>query len=151
MSALDNYFAMEPLLLARLREQLGVSVEQIGGAAEFYQAAENGGPFPAVFAVLVDEEVTNAGHSGRVLHPVQVWRVAVVDSPAQCADSGCADYARAGRLLVRIYNALAGWRASSDFQVMQRTGKGLFDYPPGLVVASMDFRVGIPRALGELA
>lgn len=146
-----NYLAVEPLLIARLKAQLGNAVEQVGGVAEFEAALDADGPYPAAYVLYAgDRRLDNSGGTGRLLRPIQLWQVGLRTQPMIDPDNGRTSMVQTGTLMSLVIDALAGWRPAPEFQVLKRVqdrGQSVF-YASGTALVVLDFEVGVPVTLG---
>jgi hypothetical protein len=148
-----NYLAVEPLIIARLVEQIGGDLEKIGGVAEFEATLDADGPYPSAFVLYDNEIVGQRGHDGRLMRSLQTWQVSLLARPEIDTQNGNASLVAAGTLLSRIIDALTGWRPAEGFQVLKRVqarGKSVV-YANGLALFVLDFEVGLPITLGGTA
>lgn len=152
MSIPANYFAVEPLLIARIATQLGAGLLKVGGVVEFEAALENDGPYPSAFVLYDGESIDQKVPSGRLLRSLQRWQVSLLTRPAVNVASGYASLAASGTLLSTLVNALTGWTPAAGFQALTRVqarGQSVI-YANGLAMFTLDFEIGVPMSLGAL-
>lgn len=149
MSIPANYFAVEPLIIARIVSQLGVSLLKVGGVAEFEAALENDGPYPSAFVLYDGESIEQKGPTGRILRSLQRWQVSLLTRPAVNVTTGNASLSASGTLVSSLVTALSGWTPAVAFQVLQRVqnrGESVI-YANGLAMFVIDFEIGMPITL----
>lgn len=152
MSIPVNYFAVEPLIIARLVAQFGTDLQKVGGVAEFEATLENDGPYPSAFVLYDGESIEQKGPTGRILRSLQRWQVSLLTRPALNVNTGNASLVESGTLLSRIVDALTGWTPATGFQAMMRVqaaGQSVI-YANGLAMFTLDFEIGVPLSLGAL-
>lgn len=150
MSIPVNYFAVEPLLIARITAQLGDDLQKVGGVAEFEATLENDSPYPSAFVLYDGESIEQKGPTGRILRSKQRWQVALLTRPAIAVNTGNASLIESGTLLSRLVDALTGWVPAAGFQALMRTqanGQSVI-YANGLAMFTLDFEIGVPMGLG---
>lgn len=153
MSIPVNYFAVEPLVIARIVARLGTDLQKVGGVAEFEATLENDGPYPSAFVLYDGESIEQKGPTGRILRSQQRWQVSLLTRPAVNVNTGNASLAESGTLLSRIVDALTGWTPAAGFQTLMRVqaaGQSVI-YANGLAMFTLDFEIGVPLSLGALA
>lgn len=149
MSIPANYFAVEPLMIARIVAQLGAALLKVGGVAEFEYALENDGPYPSAFVLYDGESIEQKGPTGRILHAQQRWQVSLLTRPAVNTTTGNASLTASGVLVTNLVTALTGWPPAAGFQVLRRVqnrGESVI-YANGLAMFVLDFEVGVPVTL----
>lgn len=155
MSLPANYLAVEPLMIARIVDRIGLEsgggdLAVIGGLAEYDAALENDGPYPGAFVLLAEDDVDPAGHSGRRFMVTQRWQVALLTRPEITPATGAASLAGAGALLSQLIDALAGWTPAAGYQALRRVPPRAQSvaYANGLALFVLDFEVAIPVSMG---
>lgn len=152
MSIPVNYFAAEPLIIARLVALFGADLQKVGGVAEFEATLENDGPYPSAFVLYDGENIEQKGPTGRILRSQQRWQVSLLTRPAVNVNTGNASLVESGTLLSRIVDALSGWVPTAGFQALMRVqaaGQPVI-YANGLAMFTLDFEIGVPLSLGAL-
>ena len=147
----DNYLAVEPLMIARLEQELGRAVEAVGGVVEYERAlADPDSPRPAAFVLYAgDRAAENVAGQGRALRLTQLWQVGLLLRPEIDDQNGRASMAQAGRLIARVLKALAGHRFAPGFMPVRRVqdrGQTVY-YADGEALVVLDFEIGIPITL----
>lgn len=149
MSIPANYFAVEPLIIARIGAELGASLLKVGGVAEFEYALENDGPYPSAFVLYDGESIEQKGPTGRIQRSLQRWQVSLLTRPAVTVATGNASLVASGLLVSALVAALSGWTPDPGFQVLQRVqnrGESVI-YANGLALFVLDFEIGVPITL----
>ena len=153
MSIPVNYFAAEPLIIARITAQMGASLLKVGGVVEFEYALNNDGPYPSAFVRYDGEEIEQKGPTGRRMMSKQRWQVCLLTRPAISTTSGNASLSASGVLFSSLVNALTGWTPAPFFQAFQRVqvrGQSVM-YDNGLAMFILDYELGMPIAMSAAA
>ena len=119
---LTDYLAAEPLIVARLRDQVA-GVPHVLTAADLAGVEARAQHTPALHVIYDgDEPAGEAGQSdaGDVQITWQRWLVVLAVRSARDTLGGAGARALAGPLLVAVIQALAGWRPSADHSPMLR-------------------------------
>ncbi|MBF0098021.1 MAG: hypothetical protein HQM04_16290 [Magnetococcales bacterium] len=119
---MDNYFAVEPLIVARLKEQLfsTVTVQSIWGMPKIQEVPEL---LPSVLVLLEADQPGEINLYGAAQKIEQVWTCIVVVKDAAT---------EAGPLISQVIQALNGWQpAGTDFSPLRRIKSGFsHDHSP---------------------
>ena len=153
MSIPVNYFAAEPLIIARIVARLGASLLKVGGVAEFEYALENDGPYPSAFVLYDGENIEQKGPTGRRMASLQRWQVSLLTRPTISLDTGKASLGESGTLLSSLVDALSGWTPAPYFQALMRVqarGQSVI-YANGLAMFTLDYELGVPIAMSAAA
>lgn len=134
-----NLLALEPAILARLREQ--ITDIEIGSTAALAGALDITKLCPFIF-VAPDESDVGDTRQGRVSIEEQVWIVTLV--AATIPDKRLKDvtYQEAGEGLGQIYLALRGWTPAAGFKPMEYAGRPKPHHDLGWSAFPMAFRCG---------
>ncbi|MBF0098355.1 MAG: hypothetical protein HQM04_12455 [Magnetococcales bacterium] len=119
---MDDYFAVEPLIVARLRERLSsnITVQPTWGIAKIQEVPEL---LPAVLVLLEADQPGEINLSGAAQKIEQIWTCIVVVKDAA---------SEAGPLISQVIQALNGWKPKdTDFSPFRRIKSGFsHDYSP---------------------
>ena len=118
---MENYLAAEPLIVARLQEQVtGATVSSSWGMPAIRESHDLP---PSVIVFLEDDAPGAVADSGAAQKVEQTWLCLVVVRDAE---------ADAGSLISKVIRAMAGWKpAGSGFSVFKRVKSGYSpDYSP---------------------
>lgn len=119
-----DYLSAEPLIVARLRDQVeAVPDANVLTAADLAGVEARAQHTPALHVIYDgDEPAGEAGQSeyGDTQVVQQRWLVVVAVRSARDTLGGAGARALAGPLLVAVIQALAGWRPSADHSPMVR-------------------------------
>ncbi|MBF0263607.1 MAG: hypothetical protein HQL97_17415 [Magnetococcales bacterium] len=105
-----DYFALEPLIIARLREKLtDISIRSTWGAPKIHETTDLP---PAILLFLEDDQPGSVVENGACQKIEQTWLcLVVVNDPGN----------EAGPLISRVIRALSGWTpAESRFAAFKR-------------------------------
>lgn len=119
MDALDNYLAAEPLIIARLKEQVPEFVH-VGDWSEYSTLEEGAIATPAAFVMYGGDRLHDAGGKGAVQRIDQMWGVVVVVRNVAQRRAGTAIREEAGPLMMKTVNALMGWKPAPQFRELER-------------------------------
>lgn len=116
-----NFLALEPLLVARLAEQLAdlspkvhvMSAADLAGVTEATQIT------PAVHMVFFNYRVTETRPDGTVARIVQTWVPTVATRNVKDTRTGAAARATAGLIAWRVLQALMGFKPAGVSKPMQ--------------------------------
>lgn len=145
MSAADDFLALEPELLARLRTALAgqtpavhvLSQDDLAGVAEEKQLV------PAVHVVYQRYRVLESRGDGRAARIEQSWLAVVATRNTRNLASASGARTQAGKLAKVVAQALMGWRApgtATAFKLVDGPGAGFgngFGYLPLAFSAEM--------------
>lgn len=137
MSA-ENFLALEPLLVARLTEQLADMVPKVHvmSAVDLAGVTEATQITPAVHVVYQGYRVTETRPDGTVVRVVQTWLATVATRNARNLRTGDAARAEAGLIAGRVAQALMGFKpqaTSKPLRLVNGPGAGFsagFAYLP---------------------
>ena len=115
MSAADNFLALEPELMERLRAQLtGLTpAVHVLSSADLAGVTEEKQLTPAVHLVYQGYRVTESREDGAAARIEQTWLVVVTTRNTRGLKAGDEARAQAGPLASKVIAALMGWRAAS--------------------------------------
>ncbi|MBF0098974.1 MAG: hypothetical protein HQM04_19220 [Magnetococcales bacterium] len=121
---MDDYFAITPLIVARLRERLcsQITVQSTWGIGRIQETPEL---LPAVLVLLEADHPGEINLSGAAQKIEQVWNCIVV-----VKDAGT----EAGPLISQVIQALNGWQPENTlFSPFRRVKSGFHhDYSPSM-------------------
>lgn len=145
MSSHDNFLALEPLLLARLTEQLADLVPKVHvlAAVDLAGVTEATQLTPAVHVVYQGYRVVENKPDGRVARVEQTWLATVASRNMATLRTGSAARADAGLIAHRVRQALMGFKpahASKPLRLAEGPGAGFnagFQYLPLAFVAEL--------------
>lgn len=110
-----HFLALEPELLARLREQLGMQMPDLHllSAADLAGVTEERQLSPAVHVIYRGYRVLEVNSSRRSSRIEQTWLAVVATRNARAIKSGSEARADAGELAAKVVSALSGWQPPS--------------------------------------
>lgn len=117
MTTADNFMALEPLLLARLTEQLADLSPHVHvlAAVDLSGVTEDTQPTPAVHLVYQGYRVVESGSStGLMARVEQSWLATVATRNVRQLKSGQAARADAGAIARRVARALMGFKPAGS-------------------------------------
>lgn len=120
---MDNFFAAQPLLVARIQQE--VDVPFVLTAAEAALIEEQQQKTPAIYIVYAGgEPVGEPGRSeqGEVTVFRQRWAAVVAVRNVENTATGEGIREEAGPLIVQTYRALSGWRPAAGFNPLILVG-----------------------------
>jgi hypothetical protein len=129
---IDNLMMLEPLLTARLAEQLAdlspkvhvLSAADLAGVTEATQVT------PAVHVIYSSYRVTESRSDGRAARIAQTWLCVVATKNVKATRSGVAARVDAGLIAARVCKALLGYTppgTSKPLHLEQGPGAGFKD------------------------
>lgn len=138
MSSADNFLALEPELVERLRTRLAGLTPPVHvlTAADLDGVTEEKQLVPAVHVVYQAYRVAESRDDGLAARVDQTWLAVVTTRNARGLKSGAAARSEAGPLARKVAAALMGWRppsASKPLRLVDGPGAGLsagFAYLP---------------------
>lgn len=139
---MDDFLAAEPLIVACLQAALNPEpaegedkppVINVFAARDLATVQESGQITPAVHVLLDSFEADAITRDGKAQQITQRWLVVIVVRSADGVRAGEGVKASAGPLIVRTFNALAGWEPpGGDFSpLLHVTPPARPDYSPG--------------------
>lgn len=138
VAGIDNYLALEPLLLQRLAEQVlpGGQAVEVLGAPDLEHVTERDQRTPALHVLYDDYRPIQAQAGGLIAQTEQLWTVVVVVKNVRGRGKTAARE-DGGGLMVLVTRALQGWKPGTDHSRMQlanpryrATYRGGFAYFP---------------------
>jgi len=121
---LDNYYAAEAAIIARVRDQVP-DLKTVVGLSQEIKVDSATGALPGAVVVCDGHEPKDQA-GGRVLI-TQKWEITIVVS-APNDRSGAKARAEAGPLIVGVIRALAGWTPATGFSSMELQAGGWEEY-----------------------
>lgn len=120
MGASDNFLALEPELMARLRQQLAAlqPAVHVLSSADLADVTEEKQLTPAVHLVYQGYRVKESREDGAAARLEQTWLAVVTTRNARGLKTGDAARAQAGPLARQVIAALMGWRPASAAKVL---------------------------------
>lgn len=119
---MENYLALEPLLIDRLKAEVP-DFRAVLGMADLAAIMESSQPTPAAHVVYRGDSPVpgnnSAGH-GAVQLVAQNWWVVVAARNVRDTLGGADARADAGVLITKTLRALCGWQPSADFRPLIR-------------------------------
>lgn len=115
-----NWLALEPLLVARIRESMDglVPARHVQTASELAGVTERAQVSPAVHVLYRGSTIVQETGNGLIAEILQSWiTVVAVRNVAGILD-GEAARADAGALLTVLFEALAGWKPGTGFRTL---------------------------------
>lgn len=146
MAELQSFLALEPELMARLRERLdaaGLPKVHVLGAADLAGVTEEKQIVPAVHLVYQGHSVLESRADGTAARIGQTWLAVVATRNTRTVKTGAAARAEAGPLALLVARALMGWQppsAAKRLHLVQGPGAGFnagFAYLPLAVQAEI--------------
>lgn len=115
------FMALEPLLVARLREQLPTNV-MVFTASELAKIEAKAQYTPAVHVVNTGHDVSEANN---LVEITEKWLTVIAVRHAGDTVGGQGARASAGPIMSAVWDALHGWKPGTDYKAMRP------DSPPG--------------------
>lgn len=145
MNNLENFLALEPVLVARLVEQLADLVPKVHvlAAADLAGVTETTQLTPAVHVVYQGYRVVESKPDGRAARIEQTWLATVASRNMATLRTGSAARADAGLIAQRVCQALMAFKppvASKPLRLTEGPGAGFnagFQYLPLAFVAEL--------------
>lgn len=122
MAFKDNYFALQPLIIERLRQEVP-ELMFVAGSQSRKEVAEGVVPLPAALVIFGGDTVqpTKSGGRGAIQMVTLTFVIEIVVPSDWCAVSGEGSLMDGGHLYRQIIDALAGWKPSEEFDELYRT------------------------------
>lgn len=141
----DNFLALEPLLVARLAEQLADMNPKVHvlTAVDLSAVTEATQVTPAIHVIYQGHRITESASMGRMARVEQTWLAVVATRNMRQLATGDAARADAGRIVTRTYQALMGFKpapASKPLRLVDGPHGGFsagFQYLPLAFVAEL--------------
>ncbi len=140
----ENFLALEPLIVARLKEQLADITPKVHVLTAFDLAGvEESKQFtPAVHVIFGGYAVVSTPRSdGRAVRVSQKWIACPVVRNVHAARSGMATREDAGTLAQRVFQALLGFKPCNDITALQASHAPSGSYTPGFFYLPLAFTV----------
>lgn len=121
--AIDNLMALEPLLMARLAEQLADLSPKVHvlAAADLASVTEATQVTPAVHLLYQRYAITEARSDGKAVRLDQTWLAVVATRNVRDLRSGAAGRADAGLIARRVASALMGFKPALSSKPIRLT------------------------------
>lgn len=116
---IENWFALEPLLVERIKSRVPTDVLVAGIQDESGVSEATLGNAAILIMYHGDRPGDSAGH-GAASIDYQQWLIWVAVKNATQGDGGAAKRASAGRLIVQVKRALSGWEPNDDFDALKK-------------------------------
>lgn len=151
---MTDYLFLEPLLIARLREQVPAFVE-VTGVAGLAQMNDDNPVCPMAYVMYLGDSINTApaatgGSLGKLQFVTQLWAIVICVYFADGRGLGADISSEAGPLIKQVVDALAGWRPESNIcRAITRSNQSLpAQYENGYGYYPMVFQAPIPAAIG---
>ncbi len=139
--AVDNFYAAEPLLIARLRDQLPGSLKTID-SVDLLAGVENIAKYlDAVFVMPSPMDAVDSSEQGGVVVDKQDFQVTVCVQHIKDADNPAATDQAAGAIMFQVFKSLAGYALGPGFQAVRYDGRGAPFYGRGYAEYPLYFSV----------
>lgn len=122
-----DYFGIEPLLMARLRERVP-GARAILSAADLAGVQEQQQADPALHVFYMGDRFGDSARGGACVEIQQTWAVVVVVRELRAA---AVTRASAGELVGAVIAAVQGWQAGPDYGPLRRIEAPQPIYRPG--------------------
>ncbi len=128
MATDGNYFALQPLIMQRIREAKIPGLGEIMPARDLHLLEEQRIDDAAVYVLYDKESVPNGSdyQPGEWQLVQQQWLIVLCTK--NYADARCGDLDRAGPLLYAINKTLQGWRPGSGLGPLTKVGSPSASY-----------------------
>lgn len=111
---LENWLALEPLLIERIKSVVDVGV-RVAGVQDIAEVNEETLGDQAVLVVYDGDHPGGSAGAGDASIDFQRWLVVITVRHAAQGDGGAGKRSRAGKLISKVKRALSGWDPSADF------------------------------------
>ena len=139
--AVENFYAAEPLLIARLRDQLPGSLKTID-SADLLAGVENIAKYlDAVFIMPSPMDAVDSSEQGGVVVDKQDFQVTVCVGHIKDVVNPAATDQAAGDIMFQAFKALAGFQPGAGFQEVRYIGRGAPYYGRGYAEYPLYFSV----------
>jgi hypothetical protein len=120
----DDYLALEPLIIARLQDQIPDLAANVRPLADANVLADGGGnTTPALLVIYAGEAIDypeNMRQATGTERIDQTWAVVVSVRSSTDPRAGSAARAIAGPLITRVIRTLSGWRPDEGYETLRR-------------------------------
>ena len=136
-----NFYAAEPLIVARLRDQLGNLVNTVDTVDLLAGNRDLADYLPAVFVMPSSSDPQSTAKRGGMIWDNQEYQVVIAVAHVHDPDTVAAVDLAAGGIMRAVFDALGGYHLDAGYGPMQYTGRAAPYYGVGFAEYPMFFSV----------